>query len=184
MLPRQSSKQRFAIGALPTKRQRSIAGRAKDGVKTLQDCLKKLHAARYERRTSMFNIALAQGLAATGLPGEGTALIDETIRLVESNGDMLYGPELLRVKGRLLLATSRHQIDEAERCFIRSLELSRLQSALAWQLRTATDSAELWSSNGRLKGAREVLNPVVDKFTEGWHTHDFKTAKSLLETMV
>ena len=158
-------------------------GKEREGVETLQDCLKKLHASRYERRTSMFNIALAQGLAATGLQGEGIALIDETIRLVESNGDMLYGPELLRVRGRLLLASPQRRVDEAEQCFMRSLELGRQQGALAWELRTATDLAEVWSSSGRMKDAREILKVTVEKFTEGLDTHDVRGAKCLLETL-
>ncbi len=42
-----------------------------------------------------------QGLAATGRFPEGLALIDETIGMVERNGDFSYMPELLRLKGTL-----------------------------------------------------------------------------------
>jgi predicted ATPase len=96
---------------------------------------------------------------------------------------MLYGPELLRVKGRLLLANLQHRPDEAERCFLRALELAHRQGALAWELRTATDLAELWSSSGRVKDARDILKLAVEKFTEGWETQDMRAAKSFLETL-
>jgi len=158
-------------------------GKEREGVEILQDCLRKLHAARYERRTSMFNIALAQGLAAIGSNREGIALIDETMRLVESNGDMLYGPELLRVRARLLLASVQRHVDEAEQCLIRSLELSRKQGALAWELRTATDLAEICSSSGRVTNAREILKMTVEKLTEGRDTQDVRAARSLLQTL-
>ena len=47
--------------------------------------------------TTEFNISLVQGLCATGRWAE-PALIDQTIQLVETNGDLCYMPELLRVK--------------------------------------------------------------------------------------
>jgi hypothetical protein len=54
-----------------------------------------LHAARYELLTTAFNVSLVQGLAAIGPVAEGMAPIDETIGLVEANGDFCYMPELL-----------------------------------------------------------------------------------------
>ena len=54
----------------------------------------------YELLTTQLNISLVQGLAAIGRFAEGITLIDETIRRVETNGDVSYMPELLRVKGR------------------------------------------------------------------------------------
>jgi hypothetical protein len=79
-------------------------GDASGGVERLRRCLEELHATPYEMRTTGFNIALAQGLAATGRTAEAVGLVDGTIRLVEANGDLCYMPELLRAKGRLLLS--------------------------------------------------------------------------------
>jgi hypothetical protein len=39
-----------------------------------------------------------------GRSGEGMSLIDETIRFVEVDGDFVFLPELLRVKGNALLS--------------------------------------------------------------------------------
>src|ERR1700756_1139027 len=57
-----------------------------------------------EVQTTPFNTALARGLAATGQLSEAIALIEHTIRQVDRNGDFCYMPELLRVKGGLLLS--------------------------------------------------------------------------------
>ena len=76
---------------------------AQRGVDDLECALAELHTARYELFTTPFNTSLAQGLGATDRIAEGIALIDETIRLVETNGDLSYMPEALRVKGNLLL---------------------------------------------------------------------------------
>jgi hypothetical protein len=95
-LPRRIS----LLGALSGGRTR-LQGEPKSGVEILLGCLEVLHAARYELLTTAFNVSLVQGLAAIGPVAEGMAPIDETIGLVEANGDLCYMPELLRVKGLL-----------------------------------------------------------------------------------
>ena len=158
-------------------------GDAKGGVEGLEDCLQALHAARYELLSTTFNISLVQGLAAVGRSAEAMTLIDETIRLTEANGDLFYMPELLRVKGSLLLLLPHPRSDEAEICFKDSLEWSRRQGALAWELRTAVDLAGLWSRQGQSERARSLLRPVFEQFVEGRDTADLKAAQRLLATL-
>jgi predicted ATPase len=92
-------------------------------------------------------------------------------------------PELLRVKGALLLAMPELGSDDAEICFIQSLELSRVQSARAWELRTAIDLAALWAARGRRANARALLQPILEQFVEGSDTADVKAAERLLATL-
>ena len=158
-------------------------GDAKGGVENLQSCLEKLHAARYELLTTAFNISIIQGLAAMGQFAEGMTLIDETIRLVEANGDFSYMPELLRVKGGLFLSMSQPLVDNAEACFMQSLERSRRQGARAWELRAATSLAWLLRDQGRSADAIACLQPIYDRFTEGFDTADLIAAKQLLDDL-
>jgi predicted ATPase len=158
-------------------------GDAKGGVESLKAGLVELHAAHYELLTTPFNISLAQGLAATGQFAEGLALIDGTIRLVETNGDLAYKPELLRVKGGMLLSMPHPSSNDTETCFRQSLELSRYQGARAWELRTAVDLAALLAAQGRSDSARALLRPVFEKFAEGEATTDLKAAERLLATL-
>jgi predicted ATPase len=158
-------------------------GGAKDGVESLQACLEKIHAVRYELLTTEFNISLVQGLAALGRFAEGITLIDETIRRVETNGDLSYMPELLRVKGSLLLSMPQPSVDDAKMCLMQSLELSRRQGARAWELRTAVDLAKLLANQRQPERARALLQPVFEQFTEGSDTADLKGAERLLATL-
>lgn len=158
-------------------------GDARGGVESLQSCLAKLHAARYELLTTPFNISLIQGLAAMGRFDEGVTLIDETIRLVEANGDFSYMPEVLRVKGGLFLSMTPALVDDAEACFLQSLEWSRRQGARAWELRTAIDLAALWASRSRREAAKSLLEPVFEQFGEGLDTADLKAAERLLAAL-
>jgi hypothetical protein len=142
-------------------------GEPKSGVEILQGCLEVLHAARYELLTTAFNVFLVQGLAAIGQVAAGMAPIDETIGLVEANGDFCYMPELLRVKGLLFRSMPQPHVDDAELLLMQSLELRRRCGARAWELRTATDLAALFANQGRSESGRALLQPVFEQFTEG-----------------
>jgi predicted ATPase len=142
--------------------------------------MEALHATHYELLTTTLNIGLAQGLAATGQVADALARIDATIRLVDENGDLSQMPELLRVKGGLHLAMPGPNVVDAETSLIRSLELSRRQGAHAWELRTASDLAKLMIDRGERDRARELLQPVFARFTEGFDTADLKAAEGLL----
>jgi predicted ATPase len=110
-------------------------------------------------------------------------LIDATMRRVEANGDASYMPELLRVKGGLLLSMPQPNADDAEICFVQSLEWSRRQSARGWQLRTATDLAALFASQGKSDQGRALLEPVLQQFAEGFDTADLKAAERTLASL-
>jgi predicted ATPase len=157
-------------------------GNAKAGIEPLRACLKDLREM-HDTFSAEFNTVLTQGLIAIGRIDEGMVLIDETIRRVDENGPAFILPEALRVKGNIFLSMPQPNSDAAEACFTRSLELSRHQGARAWELRSATDLAGLWASQGHADKARELLQPVFAQFTEGFDTADLKAAKQLLTTL-
>jgi predicted ATPase len=126
---------------------------------------------------------LARGLAASGRWAEALSLLDETGRLIEEKGYTCYLPELLRLKGSILLAMPERRVGQAEKCFMESLDISRAQGARAWELRAATDLAAHWAQQGRAKDARALLRPVFEQFTEGLDTPDLKAAKDVLTTL-
>ena len=66
---------------------------------------------------------------------------------------------------------------------MQALERSRRQGARAWELRTATDLAALFDSQGRPERGRALLQPVFEQFLEGLDTSDLKAAERLLATL-
>jgi len=114
-------------------------GDARAGVADLESGLRQQHALRYEMHTE-FKLFLAEGLLATGRSFEALALIEETIGLIETKGDLLHLPEALRIKGCVLLSLP-HRRGDARACLKRSLDWSRRQGARSWELRTARDLA-------------------------------------------
>lgn len=158
-------------------------GNAADGVETIRACLRELHEAGYELLTTTFNIALVQGLLVLGQTEQSAHLIDDAIRLVEQGGDHLYMPELLRMKGRVLLSLPEPDAEQAEARLMQSLDLSRRKGAKAWELRAAADLAGLLAERGRREDAKRLLQSALDGFAEGSETADTKTAKRLLEVL-
>lgn len=89
-------------------------------------------------------------------------------------------PELLRVKGELLLREAA--VEDAEDHFRRALEDARGQEVPGWELRAATSLARLWHGQRRTRQARTLLLPVYRRFTEGLKTADLVSAKTLLDS--
>ena len=158
-------------------------GDAQAGLKDLRGWRDDLKDPRHELETSV-NISLAQGLAALGLADEALSLIRATIRSVEANGDLCHMPELLRMKGGLLLSMSQPDVAQGETCLVEAIELSRRQGARAWELRAATDLARLRVVQDRHSEARSLLQPVFDQFDDGFSTPDLRAAEQLLATLV
>jgi predicted ATPase len=57
------------------------------------------------------------------------------------------------------------------------------QEALSWELRAATSLARLLRHHGRPADAIVCLQPIYDRFTEGFGTADLIAAKQLLDEL-
>jgi predicted ATPase len=143
-----------------------------------------MREARHHLYYSVFLSGLAKQVAAAGNVGESLAVISEALRRAEQNDESWYMPELLRIKGDLLLLHSEPNATDAEDCFLGSLDWARRQGALSWELRAATSLARLMCDQGRSADATALLQPVYDRFTEGFDTADLKAAKALLDALV
>jgi predicted ATPase/DNA-binding winged helix-turn-helix (wHTH) protein len=153
-------------------------GNTDAGLSLLTACLDALQIGQHQTLTAVFISNLATGLASAGRPDEADAVIDKAMARDELTGSHFHFPEMMRIKGELL-ASGPHSA-EAENWFSRSLDLAREQSALAWELRTATSLAHLCARQGRYDKAQRVLRPTYDRFTEGFKTPDLRAARHLL----
>ena len=159
-------------------------GDAATGVPLLRAALDELRAAGYVLRYTGFLSVLAHALGGAGQVDQGLATIAEALARSEHGEGRWNISELLRVKGELLLIDGAPKAAAAaEECFRQSLDWARRQGALSWELRAATSLARLLSDQGRFVDATALLQPVYDRFTEGFHTTDLKAAKALLDVL-
>jgi predicted ATPase len=128
-----------------------------------------------------FLAEIADALGRDGKAAEGLLAIDEALARSERIEERWCVAELLRVKGELILREGAPQAAMvAEEHFLQSLDWARRQGALSWELRTSTSLSCLQHDQGRIAEARNLLQPVYDRFSEGFETADLKTAKALL----
>jgi hypothetical protein len=166
-------------GVLLIRRRESAAG-----LPFLQAALEELRRTGYLLRYIGFLGALAEGLGGAGQVAEGLMAIEEALARSERNDARWCMAELLRIKGELLLSKGApNAAAAAEDHFRRALDWARRQTALSWELRAATSLARLFREQGRSADATALLQPVYDRFTEGFDTADLKAAKALLDEL-
>jgi predicted ATPase/DNA-binding winged helix-turn-helix (wHTH) protein len=132
----------------------------------------------------MFLNALPIDFARAGKIAEGLASVARAMERAERTGTRLLFPELLRFRGELLLLQAETgAVAAAEHHFRQALDWARRQGALSLELRAATSYARLLRDHGRSVDARAVLQPVYERFTEGFETADLNAAKALLDAL-
>jgi predicted ATPase len=130
--------------------------------------------------------ALALGLAGTRRIDEALGALDDAMAADRegADGHGWYAPELLRIKGEVLLQQAADQSTlAAEDCFNQAAQIARERGALVWELRVALSVARLRVSQGRHHEARAPLASVYDRFTEGFATADLQAARTMLEEL-
>ena len=128
-----------------------------------------------------FMILMGEFAAATAEAGDvaqGMETVDGIIARCERSGERWYLPELLRIKGEMLLL--QDAAAPAEEHFLRAFDLADVQDALSWQLRAATSLARLRRGRGQTAEARKRLAGVLARFSEGFGTSDLRTARQLM----
>jgi predicted ATPase len=131
-----------------------------------------------------FMAAMAEGLAGLGLIADALTAVDKGLASADHGGERFYYPELLRLKGELLLRQPcNQQGSDAEQCLLAARRLARQQGALALELRSVVSLARLRITQDRHDEAKRILAPVYSQFTEGFDTADLKAAEHLLATL-
>jgi tetratricopeptide (TPR) repeat protein len=133
--------------------------------------------------TPYIRAALAEAFALEGDNEEGLRLVEESIEQSDRAGweERAHAAELIRIKGWILWRTAR--LDAAEVAYREALHMARRQGALSWELRGATQLAELLADTRRQAVARETLEPVLVRVVEGWDSPDVVRARAVLESV-
>jgi class 3 adenylate cyclase/predicted ATPase len=125
---------------------------------------------------------LAALYLAAGRPAEALRALDEARVLAAANLDVWEEAEIHRLTGEVRQRAEPSADVEHE--FRRAVDLARERGARSLELRAVTSLARLWQGRGERARARELLEPVVAGFTEGFDTADLKQASALLSGLI
>jgi tetratricopeptide (TPR) repeat protein len=145
------------IVAGETAQQRSSGGSSQDGAAWLAD---------------------AYGLA--GQPATGLELLAESRHAPNWHGP-LPRAFIHQISARLHLAAGDSAAAESE--LRQAIALAQAQGAKFLELSGTIDLARLWSAQGKLVEARDMLAPIYGWFTEGLNTPVLREAKALLDEL-
>jgi predicted ATPase len=156
-------------------------GEAARGIELISQTLAACERSGWRMCYVQFLAHLAESLASLGYLDEAGGRLDCAIAWADRHGEGWYQPELLRIKGDLMLQQSKGQLAiEAEDCFRTASDIAREQGASFWELRIAVSLARLRMTQGRHDEVRQLLARVYDRFTEGFDTPVLRAARTLL----
>jgi len=154
------------------------------GILLLSEAMDQLRSAGIPPYCKTMVIEHAKALGDVGEVARALATIEEALAHCARNEELWCLPEILRVKGELLLLDAGSKgIAAAELHFKDSLALARKQTALSWELRTATSLARFQKQQHHEEEAEKLLARAVARFAEGFETPDIRAAKLLLSEL-
>ncbi|MCZ6876114.1 MAG: AAA family ATPase [bacterium] len=158
-------------------------GQREEGLTQIRQGLTDHRASGAEAIVPYFLALLAEGYGNPKQIDEGLDALKEGLEVMERTGERWWEAEVHRLKGELLLHQATSDVAQAETCFHQALDVARYQQAKSLELRAATSLARLWQSQDKRQGARDLLAPVYEWFTEGFDTADLIEAKGLLDEL-
>ena len=135
---------------------------------------------------------------------EASGAVKEALQILNDTADSWWEAEVYRLKGELTCEASRGSIAraddgidgesspggpeqselsadvEAERCFVKAIEIAQKQGAKSLELRATVSLARLWIQLHKKHDALDMLERIYRTFTEGFGDPDLKEAEALL----
>jgi predicted ATPase/DNA-binding winged helix-turn-helix (wHTH) protein len=155
----------------------------RDGVALLKRASEELEAERHEMLNMDFVADLAAGLAVSGQHEEALRLVVNALAAQERGGKFLNVPALMRVKGLILASRSAEDYPEAEGSLLSAIDWAKRQSATLFELKAATDFAELLQKQGRVPEACTHLNEALDRMPPGMARPAHRRAVQILDRL-
>jgi class 3 adenylate cyclase len=116
---------------------------------------------------------------------EAISAVEKGVEEASTSDEKIFLSDLRRLRGEFLIRYRGRQAEpEAEKEFKDALAFARKQKALSYELRAAHSMANLMRSRGDESGGLAMLEPVYNRFTEGFDTVDLTAAKRTIEELL
>ena len=158
-------------------------GQQEEAIEQIRQGLAAHQATGTELLRPHFLALLAEALGKAGQTEEGLRVLEEALAMAHRNGERYYQAELYRLKGELLLMSSKDATADAESCFKRAIEIARKLKAKSLELRAAMSLSRFYQSRNQQEKAQGLVSQVYGSFTEGFETRDLREARALIEEL-
>ncbi len=126
----------------------------------------------------MMNILCAEAFYRLGDDGEAFRRLEAAEAEMIARQEGLLGPDIWRVRGRLL--ARQGECRAAEAAYYQAIERARAQRADSLGLRAGLDLYELLAENGRAEKGRAVLAGLLARFTQGFDRPELARASVIV----
>jgi predicted ATPase/DNA-binding winged helix-turn-helix (wHTH) protein len=154
-----------------------------EAIPLLKRALEQLRSQRHDSLNMEFLCDLGRGLIAVGDYQEALTLTVNAIDAQQRGGKLLYMPALFRMKGLILASRSAEDHPEAEASLLSAIDWAKRQSAGLFELRAATDLAELLLKQDRAAEAYKHLSVALDRMPAGITSPDHTRALQILSQL-
>ena len=158
-------------------------GQNETAIDHLQRCLALLPPPKMSVVRTDALQTLAEAQRSSGNAAAALEAIDEAIELSEETKGKFNFPDLLRTRAEVLISLPGIEQGEIEAALLAAQDGAQQQGALIWELRVAQTVASVLASQGKKKEARETLERVYSRFTEGFDTNDLKAAAQAIRAL-
>jgi predicted ATPase/DNA-binding winged helix-turn-helix (wHTH) protein len=155
----------------------------REGIALLKEALEELHTQHHDSLNMEFLCDLGTGLIAVGEHQEALTLTVNAIDVQQRGGKFLYMPPLLRMKGLILASRSADDYPAAEQSLLSAVDWAKRQSAGLFELKAATDLAELLLKQRRAREADRHLRAALDRMPAGIASPDHRRALQILDQL-
>ena len=152
-------------------------GDAVAGVALIESGLEALSDQRTQATGQI--CALADGLRRIGDHDRARHVIERAIGEINDNGHLVFLSDMTRVRGEIL-ADAGGPWEAAVEVLQAAAAIARGQGARGLELKAALSLAEQYRLRGEAARARALVAPLIEGFTEGFETHDLRTARAFL----
>jgi len=154
-----------------------------DAISLLKRALEELHAQRQEMLNMDFACDLAAALMNVGEHEQALRLVLNASDVQQRVGKFLHMPALFRMKGLILASRSAEDHVEAEASLLSAIDWAKRQSATLFELKAATDLAELLLKQDRVAEAYTHLSAALDRMPTGVVSPAHKRALQILDRL-
>lgn len=178
-------------------------GRVDEGLELIAKGLEASRRIGTEVGGTYYRWLLATAYRRKGLVPEALGALEDALVVAERTGERYWEPELLRLKGQLLLehgveleraagvnaarpepSMAGRSEDAAERCFEAARRRAREQGAALFELRAVVALSRLWARSGRRDDAERLLEQSLARMPErGTEAADLTGARLALATL-